>query len=103
MSKHHARIKNDPRWHAARAACLERDEHACTWPGCESTEQLEADHILELADHPELAFDVDNLRTLCRPHHIERGRQGTGNGAMTRNQWVNDKYRQTLADIVPVL
>ena len=26
---------------------------------------LEVDHIKELDKHPELALDVDNLRTLC--------------------------------------
>ncbi len=98
MSKHHAAIKNDPRWKAARAECLDRDDHACVW--CGSEDQLEADHVLEVHTHPELAFEVDNLRTLCRPCHIERGRQGSAGAGMARAEWINPRYADVLAPVL---
>lgn len=71
MSKHHDAIRG-PRWDAAKAACKGRDGHACIW--CGATEALEVDHIIELhtldldADDT-LAYDLDNLRTLCTACH----------------------------------
>ncbi len=97
MSQHHAAIKNDPRWHAARAACLDRDDHACVWCGRE--ENLEADHILEVSTHPDLAFEVENLRTLCRPCHTDRHRRAGGE-ALVRAEWINPRYADTLAAIL---
>lgn len=93
MSRHHQVIKNDPRWKAARLACLERDGHQCVIEGCEETEGLQVDHIEELAvvlsTAPDLAFDLDNLQTLCRPHHDDKGRQRL---TLTRNTWINPRY-----------
>lgn len=99
MSQHHARIKNDPRWKAARAECLERDGYTCQdrGPRCLVTEQLEADHVLPLAEYPELAFEVENLRTLCRPCHQDKGQAGTT--ALSRFEWVNDRYND-LAELL---
>src|SRR5690242_7417972 len=87
MSRHHAAIKNDPRWKAARAACLERDGYACVM--CGADEDLQADHIEDLASAPELAFEIDNLQTLCPPCHAEKGRQRL---VLTRNTWINPRY-----------
>jgi Restriction endonuclease len=98
MSKHHERIKNDPRWKAARAECLERDDHACVW--CGSEDQLEADHVLEVGAYPELAFEVENLRTLCKTCHIKRGREASAGQGITRLEWVNERYRDVLASIL---
>lgn len=98
MSKHHDRIKNDPRWKAVRAACLERDGYACV--ECGSTEQLQADHILELALHPDLAFELDNLQTLCQPCHEEKGKTGNAKQEINRMQWVNPKYEKELTGIL---
>lgn len=89
MSQHHQQIKNDPRWKAARAACLERDDYMCVIDGCGETEGLEADHIEDLATAPELAFELENLQTLCRPHHIAKGRERL---VLTRNTWINPRY-----------
>lgn len=61
----------DPRWQAARTAALARDGHACTQ--CHRTRGrgviLDVDHIIEWTRRPDLAFDLANLRTLCRLHH----------------------------------
>lgn len=96
MSKHHDAIKNTAEWKAARAACLDRDGYACVV--CGSSENLEADHIEELATNPELATELTNLRTLCRSCHEERTRTGHV-GKIERNEWVNPKYKTLFAEI----
>lgn len=55
---------------AFRAAVLSRDGYTCQSCGLfdPTGEQLEADHILALADGGD-PFDVRNGRTLCRPDH----------------------------------
>lgn len=44
----------------------------CSVPNCNVTDPLDVDHIKGRGSHPELRYDVNNLRYLCRPHHIER-------------------------------
>lgn len=100
MSQHHALIKNDPRWKAARAAVLERDGYACLV--CGSEEDLEVDHIEPLAQvlaagDLALAFDPDNLQTLCRPCHTAKGLETT---TTVRNEWINPEYLETLRAIL---
>lgn len=89
MSQHHARIKNDPRWHAARRACFERDGFACV--RCSSTEKLQADHIIRISDDAAGAFDIDNLQTLCHSCHIEKEREYE-RIVQVRVEWVNPDY-----------
>lgn len=43
--------------------------HVCSVVGCDKTDNLDVDHILTRGAHPELKFDVKNLRYVCRPHH----------------------------------
>lgn len=50
-----------------RRAVKKRDGHQCVL--CGSSERLEADHILPQWKYPELRYDVENGRTLCRPCH----------------------------------
>jgi len=50
-----------------RKAVKERDEYKCL--RCGSEDNLEADHIKSFAYHPELRFDIENGRTLCRDCH----------------------------------
>jgi 5-methylcytosine-specific restriction endonuclease McrA len=89
VSQHHARIKNSREWKTARADCLDRDGHACI--RCGETEGLEADHIVRLVDAPELAFDLENLQTLCTDCHDEKEREYAA--ALTeRRPYVNASY-----------
>lgn len=101
MSRHHDRIKNDPRWKQARRDCLARDGYACT--ECAGTERLEVDHIIPLAEvidtTPDLAFDLENLRTLCRDCHELRTTEGHV-GTIERHEWVNPKYIGRIAALV---
>jgi len=43
--------------------------HVCSVKGCPITENLDVDHIRGRGSHPQLKFDVMNLRYLCRLHH----------------------------------
>lgn len=56
-----------PEYLTWRLSVLIRDGHKCV--RCGATEQLDADHIQPQALYPELRFDVNNGRTLCRPCH----------------------------------
>lgn len=95
MSRNHERIKNDPRWKKARVAALDRDGHACV--RCDASEELEVDHIEDLDTSPELAFELDNLQTLCRPCHIEKGKE---KHVLIRKAWINPRY-ESLRDLIP--
>jgi 5-methylcytosine-specific restriction endonuclease McrA len=96
VSRHHAAIKNDPRWHAVRAECLDRDGHACTSCGtaAEDLERpLEADHIVRLSEDASLAFDLENLVKLCRPCHNEKERRYEET-KLIRVEWISERYSE---------
>ena len=46
-----------------------RDNFTCVLCNKSKSGQLEADHIKPWCDFPELRFDIDNGRTLCRDCH----------------------------------
>ena len=66
------RIYNGPAWANARLACLERDDWLCRikGPKCKTT-ATEADHIIPW-DEGGAWYDLDNLRSVCRPCHNGR-------------------------------
>lgn len=91
---------NSTEWRQLRDDILERDNHECQW--CKADGRvvtdldtvLEVDHIKELEYYPELRFDADNLRTLCKDCHNKRhGRmnyRSNGKGKYT-NKWKDDE------------
>ena len=52
-----------------RALVLERDNFECV--DCKSSIALEVHHEKPVRDFPELEFDIDNCKTLCRSCHRE--------------------------------
>lgn len=52
-----------------RRAVFERDNFMCVNGGKDHGSKLEADHIKEFADYPELRFAIDNGITLCKQCH----------------------------------
>lgn len=80
VSTREARHKfyNSTAWIKLRLKVLQRDHNECVWckaAGRVTTREnavLEIDHIQELEYHPELALDLDNLRTLCKDCHNKR-------------------------------
>ena len=59
------------RWRLLRLRVFERDGWRCVL--CGKAGRLECDHIVPLQDGG-AAFEMDNLRTLCRGCHIGRSR-----------------------------
>lgn len=61
-----------------RNAVFARDGYTCQFCGIKNakglgyTVQLEADHLKSWTLHPELRYEVDNGRTLCKDCHSER-------------------------------
>lgn len=52
-----------------RKAVFERDNYTCVWCGDNKGGNLEADHIKPKSLFPELVFDINNGRTLCKGCH----------------------------------
>ena len=109
MSRHHALIKNDPRYLAARLEVLERDGHTCAdveQGGC--SPDLQADHIVELhvlfdrydqAEAIEWAVDPTNLVTRCGHHNRARYAEGPKDTEVTRLEYVNPNYPEVTSVI----
>lgn len=76
--KARARFYGSSQWKALRQQRLELDNYECLW--CKEEGKLttrydsilEVDHIKELEDFPDLALDINNLRTLCKDCHNKR-------------------------------
>ncbi|KAB2852180.1 MAG: HNH endonuclease, partial [Sphingopyxis terrae] len=54
-------------WERARFLAKRRDDFKCAQ--CGSRNKLEVHHMQRVRDRPELAFDLANLKTLCRDCH----------------------------------
>lgn len=65
-----------------RTAVFERDDYTCQECGVRSGNGravvLNADHITPFSLFPELRFDLDNGRTLCKPCHVATPTYGVG-------------------------
>ncbi len=63
------------RWKFARTAAKRRDGWKCTGiidgRVCEQRGRLEVHHVKRIRDFPELAYDLDNLKTLCVSCHAK--------------------------------
>lgn len=90
---------NSKEWRQLRQVVLERDNHECQ--ECKSnglvTSQfdsiLEVDHIKELHLHPELATNLDNLRTLCKDCHNKKHKRMNYRSFNKRtNKWADDEF-----------
>lgn len=57
-----------------RRKVLERDKNCCTICGTKGTKtnRLQLDHILAKATHPELIFEMSNIRILCQGCHAKQ-------------------------------
>ena len=65
---------NERRWNTKacvewREAIFTRDSHKCRIENEDCCVYVEAHHILNWRDHPELRFNINNGITLCRAHH----------------------------------
>jgi len=70
--RHSAHITRTKRWKALRLIALRRDGWRCV--KCSAKGRLEVDHIKPVRTYPALAYDLDNLQTLCTAHHTAKPR-----------------------------
>ena len=66
---------NTRAWQRLRRQAIARDNNECVFckrAGRLTTKKLEVDHIKQVKDYPELAWELDNLRTLCHDCHDKR-------------------------------
>ena len=80
-----------------REQALRRDGWECVWckeEGKVTTKDratLEVDHIHEIETHPEKAWDLDSLRTLCKYHHNVRHQRFDGRETKEK-KWKDEKW-----------
>lgn len=75
-------VRNKYRWQKVRKRVNERDHYMCRTcfaRGVINTVGLETHHIVPLVEDADLAYEDDNLITLCVEHHKEADR-----GVITR-------------------
>lgn len=111
VSDYHRHIKNLPEWKAARAECLDRDDHTCQCQGCNlhdgpcgATERLHADHNPPLSvlfadgvtdELIAIACDADGLTTLCESCNTSKGARL--DAVVVRHTWINPRFAKALA------
>lgn len=64
------RIRNSWKNRSWRREVLKRDNFSCIWCG-DTGPDLNVDHIKPFAYFPELRFDINNGRTLCKNCHMK--------------------------------
>lgn len=70
ITAEHKRIRKSVEFKLWREAVFARDNWTCQHCGERGTE-LHPDHIKPFATHPELRFDINNGRTLCKACHMK--------------------------------
>lgn len=66
------KLRTCRRWDQVRQGVYCRDHNlcrACWESGRLTVDGLEAHHIIPLSERPDLAYDPDNIITLCTRHH----------------------------------
>lgn len=85
--RHSAAVIRSARWKGVRYQVKRRDGWACVQ--CAARHRLEVDHIRPVRTHPELAFDLANLQTLCGSCHARQARIEVGHPELSpeRQRW----------------
>lgn len=86
--RHSRAVLRDKRWPALRLQAKRRDGWRCVT--CSARGRLEVDHIKPVRTHPELAFDLANLQSLCPTCHSRKTRLEIGLGdeeSPDRRKW----------------
>src|SRR5262249_20422003 len=74
------RVIRSARWPALRLQAKRRDGFRCVQ--CGARGRLEVDHIEPVRTHPELAFALENLQTLCAACHSRKTRIEVGHAPL---------------------
>lgn len=92
--RHSAVIRARRQWQVVRHQAKRRDNFRCVGvlPGgrvCGARGRLEVDHIKPVRTHPQLAYELSNLQTLCVPCHSRKTRLevGLGKESPARAAW----------------
>ena len=68
------KIYNSAAWLAVRQAALERDRWQCQ--ECKKSDKIkkaiDVDHMVDLEINPSLAYDLENLQSLCKSCHSKK-------------------------------
>ena len=65
-------LRNKGAWKKVKKLANDRDGNMCVLcflEGAFNVEELETHHIVPINDDPELAYELENLVTVCRRHH----------------------------------
>jgi 5-methylcytosine-specific restriction endonuclease McrA len=76
--RHSAAVIRSARWKVVRLEAKRRDGFKCV--KCSARGLLEVDHIKRVKDAPDLAFELSNLQTLCKPCHSAKTKIECGFG-----------------------
>lgn len=76
--RYSARVLRSKRWQVVRLQAKRRDGFACIQ--CGSRLGLEVDHKEPVRTHPEKAYDLSNIQTLCGRCHARKTRIEVGMG-----------------------
>lgn len=94
----HRKFYMRAKWRKVRLLVLKRDHYECLHCKAEGKltinqkQLLEVDHILELDAHPELAYDLSNLQTLCKYHHNKKHGRFEHNPKNKNNKFNDEKW-----------
>jgi len=73
--------RNDPRlsrkYKEVRLKALARDSWTCHYCGAEGKD-MTIDHIIPISKAPELAIDIENMVTACKPCNSSKGSRSQG-------------------------
>ncbi len=73
--------RNDPRlsrkYKEVRLKALARDGWTCFYCGAEGKD-MTIDHIIPISKAPELAIDIENMVTACKPCNSSKGSRSQG-------------------------
>lgn len=76
FAAHSGPVIRSARWPALRLAAKRRDGWKCVQ--CGARGRLEVDHVQPVRTHPDLAFALENLQTLCAACHSRKTRIEVG-------------------------
>lgn len=83
-------LKGDPRYKGFRMKIFKRDDYTCQICGVRGGVELNLDHIKPKSIFPELAWDENNVRTVCHPCH--RKTETYGGGAVRMKNEKNKRF-----------
>ena len=73
--------RNDPRlsrkYKEVRLKALARDGYVCYYCGAEDKD-MTIDHIIPVSKAPEMAIDINNMITACKPCNSRKGKRSQG-------------------------